>query len=735
MPTRDELAEIREEGRERWNTGHGAGQRIPAHTDEGELQVLASRMGQPVPWVYGRHLVAGTPVLQHKDTDGNTFLFVALGDGEWDAAETVWVNGKVINIADSSKIHFHPGLDGESGTETDPATRNQKICSFFPAGFTQTTFSRTAYIALKLAPDPTAPSAQFDVRGIYRARRLRIFDAAGNQTAYQYSANPAWQLLDAFIGLHLLPGATINQALTSAEKSRIDFPAFAEAAADCDVDIGAGVKRFESNVAFLENLNLSQMFETFLALCRGYLLEQDGKFGLYVDKARASIYTFAADQIKAWSLATSAQDLRAQVNRLVVKIRDTESGGADHSKDFAPWTKTLDAQTHQDQIGRIIKKEVDFGANTCERAERVGWYWLNRALLENQCRLFSTLDAGKLLPGDHVTGPRDHSYSATREFEILEATDEPDGNREFFLQEYDPTIFSDTAESQQDTEETNIPAGYSPPVSDTVAYRPTSNMLTASDAGASATINIAAFTLRVAGQADVSYNLGSISALAFNTFYFIYCDDPTWRGGTQTYEATVTKEEALNGAGRIFLGSIRTPADGAPDTIGNNDGGVGAQSGLSHRAYFPDYATAVTGNGAVSNPELAVDLIMETAASLSLTGNSGANSASIRTKGLAAALEPSATGRKVWVIFEIPTNTLNGSGNVWSLYYSETGDSGYILWDSGGAGVTKARTTYSMDIPQWKLADVRVRLDVMAGASQTTGTITAKLYESWVEVF
>jgi hypothetical protein len=133
------------------------------------------------------------------------------------------------------------------------------------------------------------------------------------------------------------------------------------------------------------------------------------------------------------------------------------------------------------------------------------------------------------------------------------------------------TVIADSATLKNVGETSNQPGA--------VAYRPTSNMLTATDAGTSATVNVAAFTLRVAGQADVSYSLGSISSLAFETLYFIYCDDPTLRGGAQTYQATVTKEEALNGVGRIFLGSIWTPADGAADTIGNNDGGAGNQIG------------------------------------------------------------------------------------------------------------------------------------------------------------
>ncbi len=450
--------------------------KIPYHTNEAELQVLASRMGEPMTLAYGRHLVAGAPVFQDQQMDGSTILLVALGEGEWDAIEYLWVNGKPVDITDTAKVHFHPGLDGETGTESTPGVRNQKICSFFPAGFTQTTFSRTAYVALHLAADPAAPSAEFDVRGIYKTRRVRLFDAAGNQTDYLWSANPAWQLLDAYISLYLKPRALINAALTAGEKARIDFAAFVQAAADCDADIGAGVKRFEGHVAFMQKTNLATIFETLLSLCRGYVLEEGGKLGLYIDKPRTSIFTLTADMIRDASFEIPAKDLRQVCNQVTLKIRDIESGGADHSKDFAPFTAIHNEQAHQDMVGRVIGREMDLGANTKERSERLVLYWMKRSLLPEQGQALVSMDAGHLLPGDVITAPKDHNFSATRDWEVMEATDEPiadqDGKiptqaflRELILQEYDPTIFSDTAETQQETEETNIPGGHPPPAS------------------------------------------------------------------------------------------------------------------------------------------------------------------------------------------------------------------------------------------------------------------------------
>ena len=432
---------------------------LPPQSEENKLEFLGTALDRPVPLAYGRHLVAGAPVFQHRLPASNrTILFIALGDGEWDSAEVVWVNGRSINLADGNRFHFHPGTDGEAGIEPAGEGRNQKICSLFPSAFTGLTFSRTAYIALDLPDDPAAPGPGFDVRGIYRTRRVRIFDADGKQTGYAYSANPAWQLLDAFIALHLKPHGLAKEALTTAEKARIDFAAFRSAARFCDADIGGGVKRFESHVAFLDTADLGSIFETLRALCRGYLLEQDGKLGLFIDQPRRSVFTFSTDHILTSSLELPAKPLRSLANRLIIKARDLESGGGDATRDFAPWTKTLDDEPHQDRIGRILKKEFDLGANSRERAERVGRYWINRSLrLTEQARVRLTPEAGALMPGDRVSGPARIDYSRTRDWEVLDISDNPDGTRDAFLQEYDESIFSDAAESQQGVEETSIP--------------------------------------------------------------------------------------------------------------------------------------------------------------------------------------------------------------------------------------------------------------------------------------
>ena len=84
---------------------------------------------------------------------------------------------------------------------------------------------------------------------------------------------------------------------------------------------------------------------------------------------------------------------------------------------------------------------------------------LFRSLLRQHATMLATLDAGKLLPGDVVTAPRDHTLTAARDWEILESTDNADGGRELFLQEYDPAIFGEAVGAQQSVEGTVIPLG------------------------------------------------------------------------------------------------------------------------------------------------------------------------------------------------------------------------------------------------------------------------------------
>src|SRR3990170_2967267 len=155
----------------------GGGRELPPDAQTEKIELLGAALDAPVVLAYGRHIVGGNVVFEHENADASVTLFVALGEGEWDGPERIWVNGLEIDLNDTSSFHFHPGLVGVLARETTPATRNQNICSFFPADFApQLTFPRTAYAAFRLRRDPTFPGPEFDIRGIYRTLKVRQFE-------------------------------------------------------------------------------------------------------------------------------------------------------------------------------------------------------------------------------------------------------------------------------------------------------------------------------------------------------------------------------------------------------------------------------------------------------------------------------------------------------------------------------------------------------------------------------
>lgn len=106
------------------------------------------------------------------------------------------------------------------------------------------------------------------------------------------------------------------------------------------------------------------------------------------------------------------------------------------------------------------------------------------------------------------------------------------------------------------------------------SYPVPTNVLTAADVGATATITVAAHArvYPVKGPLqieDVTIATGTIANLPFSTKYFVYYDDTTLTNGTPTFLATTDPASAQVGySGRHFLGEITTPTNGAGNTSG-----------------------------------------------------------------------------------------------------------------------------------------------------------------------
>jgi hypothetical protein len=612
-----------------------------------QYDLTTAFLNQPVPICYGLVRGAGNLVLQHELSDKTLVGIYLLGEGPWDSLVRLWIRRKAISLPDTTKVHFHPGGDGEigSGMSATSTGGDQKVDAFFAdvPGVDYTTFSRYAYVAVKAAPDPGAPSAELEILGDYQALRVRIFDSSGNQTAFQWTQNWVWCGLDYHIRKFILREAKVNQPLTIPQLGRQDWSLLSTAAAYCDADIGGGVKRFsDGGLVWLDDgLTADRALEQLLLMCRGYILELNGKLSLNIRQSTASAFTFNLDNIAAGSFKVQKSQLRSSFNQIQATYRDYNlaSGSSDHATRFQVATpEPLNHESHQLAVGfsargmaripKVTPLALDFGVNTPERVWRLSKSWLLEELGEEadpgvayvapfEFELDAFEDSLAVIPGDTVTIDKGISEEfGGLDYVVLEVIEHADGTRHITGKQKVANAYPDSAPSQQTLQAPNPGTGV-PTVAGggSYSYRTTKNVLRASDAGANATIYVedpdtsGAFVNRIAGIGDLSINAGTITGQAYSTLVHVYYTDtgnpPT--GGSKTFGTASTREEALNGFGRFYLGSIIMPAAGTPDTIGNNDAGAGAQIGGGHIRRRATVETLSGTGGTTSNAGNGID--------------------------------------------------------------------------------------------------------------------------------
>jgi hypothetical protein len=201
---------------------------MPVNTQN--TDVLTASLGRPIVLAYGRHVIGGNVILMDQSNPDYMIAFVALGEGEWDAVEDLWVNGLELDLSSPENYQFHKGLPGEissDGTLNPEGSGSlfpfdqdgdQKADSLTPPGVQGLTFSSTSYIALRVPYDVFSPTNGLEVQGVFRTRKVRFFNSEGVQTGYAYSDNPVWQIADML---------TTVRGLSD---SRIDWPSFVAAA-------------------------------------------------------------------------------------------------------------------------------------------------------------------------------------------------------------------------------------------------------------------------------------------------------------------------------------------------------------------------------------------------------------------------------------------------------------------------------------------------------------------------
>jgi hypothetical protein len=267
----------------------------------------------------------------------------------------------------------------------------------------------------------------------------------------------------------------------------------------------------------------------------------------------------------------------------------------------------------------------------------------------------------------------------------------------------------------------------------TLTYRPTTNPLTGHDAGSNATINIASFTMRTSSKGDISISSGSVTALSYSTLYYVYYDDDTLAGGSVTFNATTTKATAIDDSGRFFVGSVVTPAAGASDTTGNNDGGVGAQMGDFLKIFFSTSAIAFSTNGSVTSPDNANDGNDATYAACvaqNVGGIGGGFNVILSLPPIAVYSFQSAT---LNIKSSASVTTNNSLGYCKCNYSLDNGNTFTNLYSVASFGSRSLTTDHISIASPNNMGRIQVQFEGQVAASQSP-VVTIDVYECWLEV-
>ncbi len=361
---------------------------MPVIDQSARISLVQAFLGAPVTVAYGRCWVAGNEVLNEELADKSRIIVRLLGEGPWKQVKKLFANRKVFDHTNTSLFHFHPGRDGAIGDAMAATSTggDQKVDAFFTSltGLSTVTWSRSAYYAIKLAPDPGAPSAAPELIGDFETMLMRQFNSSGVLTAYDYSENPAWWTHDLVLRKWFLRGERVDRPLNAAERARFAWSSWSDAAAWCEEVLGGGQKRWSQGGAyFADERTLQQALDGLLVRCLSSLREDGGQIILDPTGKRRS-YAFTFNSGNARNFRPNKDNLRSAKNEYSLGFAnlDVASGDSgDGETRFAPEAVTVKHRAHQRAIGtrgpglaaqsQIEEVALDLGTSTRELAHRI----------------------------------------------------------------------------------------------------------------------------------------------------------------------------------------------------------------------------------------------------------------------------------------------------------------------------------------------------------------------------
>ena len=307
---------------------------------------------------------------------------------------------------------------------------------------------KDAYAALSYTASEDL-QGDIQVEYIVEGRLVRVYTTEKNYTI-QYSNNPSWCVLDFMT----------NENGLGIPYEDLNIASFIDSARYCDDIIydkaGKAHKRFTLNYLISDAGQALEVLNTLMLVCRGYLVYNNGLFGMFIEKAEPVSAVFdptCANEFEIWS--SPADDVYDKVS---IEYIDPDYN---YIKVHAP-TEWLDIR----RATPLHKKVPLLGVTNFFQATRLSWYYLNQSQTTQMFCKFRTDRRALLRTIGEVIELRDEPVLQfiSKQWRIVAIEEDEAGSYVLSCREYNPELYNESVGAIKPTiNESTLNDAFAPP--------------------------------------------------------------------------------------------------------------------------------------------------------------------------------------------------------------------------------------------------------------------------------
>ncbi len=436
---------------------------------------------------------------------------IAFADGEIESLTDVRINNKPVNSLSGCSYNAYTG-DGTQPIDSRVTGADQKEKAKKVGGLKD-----TAYIALTAQAGPSL-SGGINLTTIAKGSKVKVYSDPENYTV-QYSNNPAFCILDfltryngcginineidvqSFIesadycdelisekslsgtfsvntesdeitgsGTKFKEDLKIGQFILLSSDGNEETKEIIEIISDTELKVASNFvhsysgiqgkskqKRFTLNMVLDERKPRMDWLENLIFCCRAYLIYQNGKLVMKIEKEEPTMQLFDKDSILSGTERFWTTPREKKVDICKVQYIDPDN-------EYARIYARAEAEEFSNEQP-IVQETQAFGVTNFNQASRLAWFHLNQALTCDKFIAFQTSQEGlDRTVGDVIEITSTFLGYENKKMRIINMAEAQEGQIEVICKEYNENIYNDTLGSEEPVIETiDLPSMFDEP--------------------------------------------------------------------------------------------------------------------------------------------------------------------------------------------------------------------------------------------------------------------------------